>query len=119
MRRIACPTDGERVIDLNGPESMCPDCQLIGHDGKPLGWQDGRAEARGGAAAVDPQWVEEMTEALDRAPDILTAIQLAIGAASMCWGRVDQAGVFEPDRAAAISELLHRRVTLGAVNWAP
>lgn len=97
---------------------MCPDCRVVGYDGKPLGWQDGRAEARGTASQADP-WVEQMTAELDKAPDILTAIQLAIGAASMCWENVDRAGVFESDRASAISELLHRRVTLGAVNWTP
>ena len=119
VRRVDCPQHGERVIDLNRPEPMCPDCRVVGHDGKPLGWQDGRAETRTVGSPVDPQWVQEMTEELDKAPDILTAIQLAIGAASMCWEHVDRAGVFESDRAGAISELLHRRVTLGAVNWTP
>lgn len=68
---------------------------------------------------VDEQWLDEMTKKLDDAPDTLTAIQLAIGAASMCWENVDRAGVFQSDQAGAISELLHRRVTLGAVNWTP
>jgi hypothetical protein len=65
------------------------------------------------------QWVEQMTEALDEADSIASAIGIAIGAASMCWEHVDRAGVFDSTRAAALSELLHRRVTLGAVNWTP
>jgi hypothetical protein len=120
MRRTACPQHGERIINLDSPESaMCPDCRIVGDDGKPLGWQDGRPTATGAASSGDPQWVEQMTKKLDEAPDILTAVHLAMGAASMCWEHVERAGVFESDRASVISELLHRRVTLGAVNWTP
>lgn len=43
-RRVSCPQDGERVIDLDAPERepMCPGCRVLGPDGKPVGWQDGR-----------------------------------------------------------------------------
>ena len=41
MHEVRCPVHGLRTIDLNGPEEMCADCQIIGPDGKPLGWEDG------------------------------------------------------------------------------
>lgn len=68
---------------------------------------------------MDEQWIEQMTKALDDADSILSAIGIAIGAGSMCWEHVDRAGVFNSSRASMIVDLLHRRVTLGAVNWTP
>lgn len=43
-RVIKCPVHGTYALDLNGPESMCGECRVVGPDGKPLGRQDGLAE---------------------------------------------------------------------------
>lgn len=42
LRVVGCPVHGLRAIDLNGTEDMCGDCRVLGPDGKPLGWADGR-----------------------------------------------------------------------------
>lgn len=42
QHRVGCPRHGERLIDLDGPEPMCPDCRVLDDEGRPLGWQDGR-----------------------------------------------------------------------------
>lgn len=45
---VVCPRHGERTIDLNEvganveEVTMCPDCRVVGPDGRPLGWKDGR-----------------------------------------------------------------------------
>lgn len=39
---IACPVHGRRRFDLAGPEPMCGECRVVGPDGRPLGWADGR-----------------------------------------------------------------------------
>lgn len=42
----------------------------------------------------------------DGSLSLQTAVQQAIGAASMCWSGIEKAGVFQADRAIAISEKL-------------
>lgn len=45
LRPVGCPVHGLRAIDLDGPEEMCGECRVLGTDGRPLGWEDGRPTA--------------------------------------------------------------------------
>lgn len=42
LRIVGVPGGVPRVLDLDGPASMHPDERVLGPDGKPLGWEDGR-----------------------------------------------------------------------------
>lgn len=48
---------------------------------------------------------DELRRAVDGATDpVLSAIQVALGAASVCWESMDGTGVFQSERAAQIAE---------------
>lgn len=52
-------------------------------------------------------YIAGVREAIDREDGSLpSAVGIIIGAASMCWEHVDRAGVFQPDRASALIDLL-------------
>jgi hypothetical protein len=54
--------------------------------------------------------VTDIREAVLGAETVKEAVFLALGAASVCWERIDQAGVFNSDRAALIGDALMERL---------